>query len=143
MFGCFVCVKYTPKFFMGYKLSRKNVFVKVKMFFFYIYILFHLQIELLLLVTTKRRGCQQQIFLESFSFRSHIFLLHLLFSTTLNEHVYSAHFQYESVGIKICAGHSSAATLCDICKDNLCSIIKTLLQRSKPDYLSASSNPLS
>ena len=36
MFGCLSCVKYTPKFFMGYKLSRKNVFVKVKMFF-YIY----------------------------------------------------------------------------------------------------------
>ena len=83
MFGCLSCVKYTPKFFMGYKLSRKNVFVKVKMFFF-IYILFNLQIELLLLVSTKRRGCQQQIFLESFSFRSHIFLPHLLFSTTLN-----------------------------------------------------------
>jgi len=35
----------------------------------------------------------------------------------LPSHTYSAHFQYESVGIKKYARHSSAATLCDICTD--------------------------
>lgn len=51
--------------------------------------------------STKRRGVNSKFSWNHF----------------LSRHTYSAHFQYESGGIKIYAGHFSAAKLCDICKD--------------------------